>query len=189
MDRRRFVTVAGATALAAVGPRLWAAEPSAACTGTLAEWKKMKCLEGLEVAFEFLQKTKLEELPLGQTPIEGEDVFVRLQKINTKPVEGTRVEVHRKYIDVQYLIKGQESMGFVPQPDGLEVLQPFDAAKDNGYFARPANTTMLPVREGQFAVFFPGQGHVPGCHLEGPHEVLKAVVKVSAEWRARHLGK
>jgi hypothetical protein len=32
-------------------------------------------------------------------------------------------------------------------------------------------------------VFCAGQGHVGGLHLDGPHDVRKVVVKVSAAYR------
>ena len=31
---------------------------------------------------------------------------------------------------------------------------------------------------GMFAVFFPGGGHMPNCHLDGVHDLHKVVVKV-----------
>ncbi len=158
---------------------------AAAVTGDLAQWKTMKDLAGLEIAFRFLEQTDLAELPLGRTPIEGNDVFVTLSKGMTKDPEQARLEAHRKYIDVQYVIAGQEQMGFLPSAKGLKVAQAYDDGKDVEFFVPPEGLPQIKVRAGGFAVFLPGQPHRPSCHLDGPHEVLKAVVKVSAEWRAR----
>jgi biofilm protein TabA len=158
-----------------------------AMTGELTQWQSMKGLAGLEVAFRFLEQTKLADLPLGRTEIEGSDVFVMLSRGPSKDPAQARLEAHRKYIDVQYVVSGQEQMGILPSPEGLTVTQAYDETKDVEFFETPKTLPTLAVRAGSFAVFLPGQPHKPACHLDGPHEVLKAVVKVSAEWRARQV--
>jgi biofilm protein TabA len=176
--------VLGGTLLAPVGA-VADEKGDRAMTGELTQWKSVKGLAGLEVAFRFLEQAKLADLPLGRTEIEGSDVYVSISKGTTKDPEQARLEAHRKYIDVQYVVSGQERMGFLPSVRGLTVSQVYDETKDVEFFETPKDLEALTVRAGSFAVFFPGQPHKPGCHLDGPHEVLKAVVKVSAEWRAR----
>jgi biofilm protein TabA len=156
-------------------------------SGPLAGWSSVKGLEGLDVAFDYLHKLEPGKIVPGRTAIVGDDVFATASTGTTRPVEDGRFEVHRKFIDVQYIVKGQEMMGFRPQVDGLVVVEPFAEAKDVGFFARPDEYTRVPVREGQYAVFFPGQAHMPGRDLEGPHEFVKVVVKVSKDWYEAHV--
>src|SRR5574340_229377 len=107
--RRQFVAAGGAALLAVLRSRAAAAgEPP--CTGALADWKKHKCLDGLEAAFEFLQRMKVDELAVGDVAIAGQDVVAKVQQGKTRPLAGSRIETHRKFIDVHYLARGQETI-------------------------------------------------------------------------------
>ena len=66
--------------------------------------------------------------------------------------DGARLEAHRRYIDIQYTIDGDELIGWMPlarchAPDGV-----FDECKDVGFFAdRPSTWVSVPA--GQFQHF------------------------------------
>jgi biofilm protein TabA len=152
--------------------------------GNLADWKRKKDVKGLEAAFEFLEKTDLAALPLGRNPIDGDDLYAAVSLGETKPPEAARFEAHRRYLDVQYVVSGQEGIGFAPLVS-LETSEPYDETKDIEFFATPAKCAVVQMKPGRFAVFGPGEGHMPGCHLEGPHTVRKVVVKVSLAYRDR----
>jgi biofilm protein TabA len=177
--------LATCAALSIAGQAAFAADQP--FTGSLAAWSSVEGLEGLDVAFEHLQSLDPAKIQPGLTAIVGEDVFARASTGATKPVEGARFEVHAKYIDVQYVVKGQEMMGFLPRADGLTAVAPFDTTKDVGLFVPPEQFAKVEVRAGQYAVFFPGQPHLPGRDLEGAHDVVKVVVKVSKVWYDAHL--
>ncbi len=153
-------------------------------SGNLAEWRKEKDIQGLEAAFEFLEKTDLAALPLGRNPIDGDDLYAAVSLGETKPPSAARFENHRRYLDVQYVVSGQEGIGFAPV-DALKTSELYDAAKDIEFFTTPAQYAVVQMKPGRFAVFGPGEGHMPGCHLEGPHTVRKVVVKVSVAYRER----
>jgi YhcH/YjgK/YiaL family protein len=72
----------------------------------------------------------------------------------------------------------------LPTIEGLTVLEPYNTAKDVEFYAEPRSYSRLPAKTGEFAILRPGQAHMPACHLDGPHEVIKVVVKVSAAWLA-----
>jgi len=70
--------------------------------------------------------------------------------------------------------------------EGLKVTTPYDAAKDIVFYAVPVTYQEVEIRPGHFAVFFPGEGHLPMCHSHGPHELHKVVVKVKMDyWKSR----
>jgi biofilm protein TabA len=157
-------------------------------SGKLADWKQIDGTQGLEAAFTFLAGTDLAALPLGRTTIDGDQVFAIVSEAETRAPEVSRFEAHRKYIDVQYLASGQELIGFAPVR-ALETTEPYDAAKDIEFFSRPAEYASIELRPGRFAVFVPGDGHMPSVHLDGPHVVRKVVVKISKALRDQTLGK
>jgi YhcH/YjgK/YiaL family protein len=163
-------------------PRLALAANREALTARLDQWKGLAGTKGLEPAFEFLSKLDSASVTPGRTPIVGDEVYAVASKYASKAVETARFEVHKKFLDVQYVVSGQETIGFLPSAEGLTVFEPYDAEKDIAFFAAPASYSSLAVRAGHFAVFRPGEGHMPGCHLDGRHDVVKVVVKVSAAW-------
>jgi len=157
-----------------------------AVRGTLKNWPSTRGIQGLDRAFEFLARTDLAALPLGRTDIEGDDIYVLMQEGETKPPEQVRFESHRRYIDIQLVVRGQESIGIAPV-SALTTVEPYDPAKDIEFFAVPPATAAVDLRAGEFAVFVPGDGHRPSLHLDGPHVSRKAVVKVSVAYRTRQL--
>jgi len=108
-------------------------------------------------------------------------MYVLLSEAETREPAQVRFEAHRRYIDIQLVVRGQEAIGVAPAA-GLASVEPYDAAKDIEFFAVPSESATLALRAGDFAVFAPGDAHRPSLHLDGPHVSRKAVVKV--RWRA-----
>jgi YhcH/YjgK/YiaL family protein len=152
--------------------------------GNLQTWRSTPGIRGLERAFEYLAGTDLAALPLGRTAIEGDDVYVTVTEAGTRPPEQVRFESHRRYIDIQLVVQGQEAIEVAPAAS-LTVVEPYDAAKDIEFYAVPESRRTIALRAGDFAVFAPGDGHRPSLHLDGPHVSRKAVVKVSVAYRDR----
>lgn len=130
-----------------------------------------------ERAFAFLRQVT-DQTTLGRHEIAGEDVFALVQQYGTQPVAGREYESHRKYIDVQYVQRGRELMYWAPLPLLRVGSMAYDAAKDAALYGLVPEGVPLQVRAGQFAIFFPEDGHIPGCAWDQPAEVRKVVVKV-----------
>lgn len=193
MDKRRIVALCGAALVAglalgaqAQGTRQAALQKQEGATvkGNLKDWSSTPGIKGLERAFEYLAKADLAALPLGRTDIEGNDVYVMVSEGETRPPEQVRFEAHRRYIDIQLVVRGQEAIDVAPVA-GLVTAEPYDAAKDIEFFATPRESAALALRAGDFEVFAPGDAHRPSLHLDGPHVSRKAVVKVSVTYRDR----
>ena len=152
--------------------------------GNIKTWSTTPGIQGLERAFEYLAATDLDTLPIGRTPIDGDDMYVLISEAETKPLDQVPFEAHRRYIDIQMVISGQEGIGVTPAAP-LAVTEPYDAARDIEFYAPPGDSTVLALRAGDFAVFTPADGHRPSLHLDGPHVSRKAVVKVAVAYRDR----
>ncbi|MFO7692083.1 MAG: YhcH/YjgK/YiaL family protein [Vicinamibacterales bacterium] len=152
--------------------------------GNIRTWSSTPGVQGLERVFEYLARTDLAALPLGRTEIEGDEVYVLLSEAETRPPEQVQFETHRRYIDIQMVVRGQESIGVAPLA-GLVTTEPYDAARDIEFFAVPPQSQTLALGAGDFAVFAPGDGHRPSLNLDGPHVSRKAVVKVSVAYWER----
>ncbi len=50
-----------------------------------------------------------ENTPTGRYEID-ENSYANIEEYNTKPIENCRFEAHKKYIDIQLLLKGEERL-------------------------------------------------------------------------------
>jgi YhcH/YjgK/YiaL family protein len=105
------------------------------------------------------------------------DAYVVEMVYRTKPRPEGFFETHRKFIDLQVIVAGDELME-VTDAAGLGITQAYDAAKD---FAKHADTelaSILHTRTGDVAVFWPEDAHMPSLAPKEPGLVRKAVIKV-----------
>lgn len=125
-------------------------------------------------AFEFVGATDLASLPPGRHPLDGDRLFVSIDHVHGRGRDGARLEAHRRYIDIQLTLDGEEEIGWKPLADCARPAGAFDELTDIGFFLdRP--DSWLAVPRGRFAIFFPDDAHAP---LAGHGAVKKAIVKV-----------
>lgn len=65
--------------------------------------------EKFQKAFCFLRETDLLALPVGNVPIDGEEIYANVQSYTTMTPEDCPFEAHRKYFDIQYVAEGRKS--------------------------------------------------------------------------------
>ena len=94
--------------------------------------------------------------------------------------EERRFEAHKKYIDVQVLLEGEECIEVSLERD-LATLESYDAQREVMFLKAPEHVASLPMRPGWFAILYPHDIHRPGCHLGGKRNVRKIVMKVAVE--------
>ncbi len=131
---------------------------------------------GLTEGFGFLDQPGLAKLSDGKYEIAGDRVFAIVDRTQGRKVEDAELEGHRKYIDIQYVISGEESMGWAPR-EGLVNSVDYDAEKDLEFFAgEPESIVRVPA--GSFAVFLPSDAHLP---LIGEGPIHKVIIKVAMD--------
>jgi YhcH/YjgK/YiaL family protein len=129
-------------------------------------------------AFAFLVSTDLESLPTGRNEIDGstdDDMFVIIDRKDGRGHERARLEAHRRYIDIQLTLRGDEEIGWTPLAACTLPAGPFDEAKDIVFF-EDAPLSWIAVPRGSIAIFFPEDAHAP---LGGRGELTKAIVKIA----------
>ncbi len=128
----------------------------------------------LKRGLEYLRRTDLEALEPGRHEIEGDDLFALVMDYETKPPDEARWEAHRRHLDIQCLVAGEERLGYAD----LARLEEgkYDAGKD--FLALSGRGDFLSLSRGMFVVFMPHDGHAPGLSLHAPRRVKKVVVKV-----------
>lgn len=125
-------------------------------------------------AFAFLRRPDLATLPVGRVELDGDRLFALVQRPEGRGHAGARLEAHRKYADIQYVLAGHEEYGWRALADAPAVTDPYTDQKDCELFGG-APTVWLPAPPGSFAVFFPTDLHAP---LAGSGVLFKVVIKV-----------
>jgi YhcH/YjgK/YiaL family protein len=126
-------------------------------------------------AFVFLNRQDLETLAPGNYPIDGEQVYATITEADSKDLEKTRWESHRKYIDLQYVIKGKEKIGVAPVAQA-KVTDPYDEAKDIAHYETAGK--YYTAEPGTFFLFFPQETHRPSVKVDKNSPVKKLVIKI-----------
>ena len=130
--------------------------------------------ERIAKGFDFLRTTDLDSLPSGKHDIEGDTIFALVQEYQTKPLEDCKLESHKKYIDIQYVIRGEEIMGITTQNNQKII----EVNEEKDYTFYEGTTSLVRVSKGMFTIFFPDDLHQPCVHTESAAEVKKVVIKV-----------
>lgn len=136
--------------------------------------------QAIRQVLDWLRNTDTMALPLTRHDIQGDEIFVNVMDMTTRPFEGSHPEVHQKYIDLMYWPEGGERIGVAPYL-GSEAV--FEARPENdiALLEEVANESFLVATEGCFGLFFPWDAHRPGLFLgDGPATSRKAVVKIRA---------
>ncbi|MFA5424824.1 MAG: YhcH/YjgK/YiaL family protein [Phycisphaerae bacterium] len=129
-----------------------------------------------EKAFEILKDKSLATKQDGKY-IVNDNIYYTIQRYTTKPMNEGKLEAHRKYIDIQFLLEGEELLGYMPL-EGLKVSQEYDCQKDIAFYQTPGEITKVKLEPGMFCILFLNDAHQPGCCLTKPTEVKKIVIKI-----------
>jgi YhcH/YjgK/YiaL family protein len=130
---------------------------------------------GIHKAFEFIKNFDFEKLQDGRYEIESNDVYAIVSTYETKDRRDSICEAHRKYIDVQYVAKGKELLGYL-NFHNQKIHEEYNEEKDCLLF--DAEPSFINFTENMFAVFYPDDLHMPGIMLKEKSPVKKVVVKV-----------
>ena len=130
--------------------------------------------ERIAKGFDYLLHTDLEAIPSGKHDIDGDTIFALVQEYQTKPLAECKLESHKKYIDIQYVIRGEEFMGITTK-NNQKILE---VNEDKDYTFYEGTTSLVLVSKGMFTIFFPDDLHQPCVQTELASEVKKVVIKV-----------
>jgi len=128
-------------------------------------------------AFAFLTNPDTLKLAVGKYPINGEQLFARVFQYETKAETNTKFEGHHQYIDIQYVLTGEEMMSYCPESFAT-ASEAFDQTNDIGFFQVKQSSKLL-VPQGYFAIFFPNEIHKAGFYLHPAQDVHKILIKVA----------
>ncbi len=130
-------------------------------------------------AFKFLKNANLDSLPIGTQELEGKHLYIAVSEYDSKDKADTRYESHGKYIDIQYVIKGEELIG-ITTLDKVKVTEPYSEEKDIAFYSFDEGNYKKATPD-KFFIFFPDNVHRPSLKVDESVSVKKGVVKILIE--------
>ena len=115
----------------------------------------------------------------GKVEIDGDRVFAIVQRYETLTTDAPKFEFHRKYVDIQYIVSGEEVIGWMPV-ERMTITEAYDPDKDICFgTATQRKWSPVHLQAGQLAVIYPEDGHAPKLASSVSSSVVKIVVKVA----------
>ncbi|MDP1635938.1 MAG: YhcH/YjgK/YiaL family protein [Gallionellaceae bacterium] len=125
--------------------------------------------------FEHIRNTDLLSLDPGRYPIAGEDLFAIVEQVPGRTRAEAKLECHRKYIDIQLVLEGDEEMGWKSLADCTQPVSDYSAEKDIQFF-NDAPASWIATPPGAFCIFFPEDAHAP---LVSNGNIRKVIFKIA----------
>lgn len=124
---------------------------------------------GLAKAMKWLREQTDANFAKGNIEI-GDGIVVKCEEPSLMPRESVKLEAHCKFIDIHVPLKGTEIIGWGPTDSLQYIHTPYDEERDVAFYGDAAHS-LLHVKRGQMAVFFPEDAHAPNIGL-GTHRKL-----------------
>ncbi|MDR2427359.1 MAG: YhcH/YjgK/YiaL family protein [Endomicrobium sp.] len=104
----------------------------------------------------------------------NKNIYAVIETSIPKSLKQQKLEAHRKYIDVQYIVDGYDVIGYRSLLDCYQIYKDYDETKDIEFFNDKPDFNIV-INEGHFSIFFPSDAHAPLC---GEKPVKKCIVKI-----------
>ena len=128
-------------------------------------------IPGLEEAIKIIDAHDPKEY--GTFPLPNGRFMVGMH--TSRSAEGEQAEAHRRFLDIQYVLSGQDVVGW----NSINHMTPageFNVEGDIGFF--DGEVEMIRIPAGYCYVVFPEDAHLPDCHIDQPMDFLKYVIKI-----------
>ena len=131
--------------------------------------------KNLKVGFEWLKNHDLKNMADGKYVI-NDDIYANVQSYMTK--DDAPFEAHKKYIDIQYMIDGEENIELANYMN-CDIKVEYDKEKDIEFLECNRNVETQTLKQDYYLVFFPSDVHKPALKINEPRQVKKVIVKVA----------
>lgn len=117
------------------------------------------------------------KLEPGRYELQGDRLFMNVMQFVTQRPEEKQAELHRRYIDIQILLAGEEQIYYGANGSARECGD-WHESDDYQLCRTMTEEQCLTLTAGEFVIFMPGEPHKPGCSLTAPLEIKKVVIKL-----------
>ena len=134
------------------------------------------------LGLEYLTNTDFCVVEKGKYPILDDEVFAIVQEYHSKPLSEGKFEAHKRYIDIQYVVEGEELIGVADIGKFSEVTE-YDSGKDIVFLQQKSNENIefIDLKSKEFVILMPVDVHMPSIKSldkKISSYVKKVVIKV-----------
>ncbi len=126
------------------------------------------------VACDFIENTNLKILTPKRYDIDNDNVYAIVSTTTGRGRENAKLEAHRKYIDLQYVIDGTDEIGWCDINKCKYKETEYDLEKDVILY-KDTPSVWVKLEHKTCALFFPSDAHAP---LAGVGEMKRLVIKI-----------
>lgn len=134
----------------------------------------------IDKGLRYLERIKISDFKIGTFKIDDNEIFALHQEYMTISKDECKFEAHKKYIDIQYILKGEEFIGYIPTNE-LDCDGEYNTQNDIVFFKNTNNTGGVILKAGEYAIFEPNDAHAPKGIVIDSTSVKKIVIKVLAK--------
>ncbi|ANH84035.1 hypothetical protein A8C56_17820 [Niabella ginsenosidivorans] len=129
-----------------------------------------------KTAFDYIRQTDWATTAAGTYIVEADTVKAIVSEASGKKKEAAleKFECHDQFIDIQYVIRGVEQIGWKPRQDCVIPNGDYNPDKDVRFF-KDAPDWFFTLHAGQFVIFFPEDVHAP---MISDDVIKKLVMKI-----------
>lgn len=121
-----------------------------------------------------------ENTPTGKYQLD-DGAYANIEEYSTKPHDNCFFEAHKKYIDIQLLLSGEERLDFT-NINALTEREEYNDEKDIVFYTDREQSGSVKLSKNYFAMLFPQDAHRPQMKSgTEPQNVKKVVVKIPLE--------
>ncbi|MGF0033495.1 YhcH/YjgK/YiaL family protein [Bariatricus sp. SGI.154] len=131
--------------------------------------------EQVKECFEYAKEHDLAGYEKGSHEIDGDRLFVNIVEYETVAAEERFWEAHKNYLDVHLMLHGTEQidLNFIQNMDVKEFVPKDDFLPMDG----EKNSSVI-LRDGDFLICYPSDGHRTAVAVNGSEKIKKAIFKV-----------
>jgi len=124
-------------------------------------------------AFDFLRTTNLAKLSDGRTDVLGDDLFVLASRNGTNSID-SKLEVHRRYLDIHFIVSGSDTVGWKYLTDCNKPIEQFREKEDYQLYG-DVDYMKFELIKKKFMIVYPSDAHAPCIETKN---LFKIVVKI-----------
>lgn len=133
---------------------------------------------GIDMALKAVAAYTPENYETGKVELDGDKVFLLRNAYTTNDPAKAIFEAHRAYIDVFYMVEGEEIIYVKPTAQLSNITKEYDPAGDALLAAMDPDVTPVRLTAGSFVILMPQDAHAPACWVDGAKGVKKIIGKV-----------
>ena len=106
----------------------------------------------------------------------SDDCFINVITVETTADATKMMEAHVQFVDVQFMLDGEEKIYYTDK-SALELGQEYDEKKDRSFY-KWTKADEVSYKTGEGVVLYQNEAHLPGCAVDKPQTIKKAVIKI-----------